>query len=241
MEIEKQRLNKYLSDMGVCSRREADRLVEAGKITIDGHKAALGEKVDGTEQVVVNGKPLEKKKDKKVILAYNKPIGIVCSTTNQGGEKNNIVDAVKYPTRVYPVGRLDKDSEGLIFLTNDGNIVNRIMRAGNKHEKEYIVTVKKAISQDFLQKMQKGVQIEGGNTRPCKVIRISDKSFRIILTQGMNRQIRRMCEVLTYDVVSLKRVRIMNVKLGELKTGTYRELTKEEMDELYRLTAKSRN
>ncbi len=238
--MEKQRLNKYLSDIGWCSRREADRLTEAGKIMIDGRKAVLGEKVSGAEEILINGKSI-KTNHKKVILAYNKPVGIVCSTKNQGGEQNNIVDAVHYPLRVYPVGRLDKDSQGLIFMTNDGDIVNKIMKAGNKHEKEYEVVVNQPITRDFLQKMQKGVNIEDGKTRPCRVEKTGKSSFRIILTQGMNRQIRRMCEVLSYEVVSLKRIRIMNITLGDIPMGKYRELTEEEMAGLRKLIKHSNN
>lgn len=233
------RLNKYLSDVGVCSRREADRLTEAGKIMIDGHKALLGEKVCGEEEILVNGKPV-KDKDEKVVLAYYKPVGIVCSTKNQGKEKNNIVDAVHYPVRVYPAGRLDKDSEGLIFLTNDGEMVNKIMRAGNYHEKEYVVTVNRPVTDDFLKKMGGGVRIPAGMTRPCKIEKTGEREFRIILTQGMNRQIRYMCEAFQYQVVTLKRIRIMNVTLGNLKEGEYRKVTEAERREMERLCAGKR-
>lgn len=236
---EQMRLNKFLSDAGVCSRREADRLTEAGRVTIDGRRAVLGEKVSGSEEIRVDGK-LTGRSAQKVIIAYNKPAGIVCSTKNQGKEKNNIVDAVHYPERVYPVGRLDKDSEGLIFLTNDGTIVNQIMRAGNYHEKEYVVTVDKPVTDAFLKAMQAGVRIPSGMTRPCRAERTGGREFKIILTQGMNRQIRYMCEAQDYHVVTLKRIRIMNVELGKLKTGEYRRLTEKEragLEKLCRNTA----
>ncbi|MDD3413988.1 MAG: pseudouridine synthase [Lachnospiraceae bacterium] len=241
MEENKIRLNKYLSDAGVCSRREADRLTEAKKVTIDGRIALLGEKVTGEEKICINSKEIQKN-DKKVILCYNKPRGIVCSTVDQEKKNsNNIVTAIGYPIRVYPVGRLDKDSEGLIFLTNDGDIVNKIMRAGNFHEKEYLVSVNQPVTQEFLQKMEKGVSIDAGLTRPCKVIKTGEQSFSIVLTQGLNRQIRKMCEALSYQVVTLKRIRIMNVTLGDLKCGEYREMTDEEKIELILLCKDSRN
>lgn len=241
MEENKIRLNKYLSDAGVCSRREADRLTEANKVTIDGRIALLGEKVTGKERICINGKEIQKN-ERKVILCYNKPRGIVCSTVDQEKKNsNNIVSAIGYPIRVYPVGRLDKDSEGLIFLTNDGDIVNKIMRAGNFHEKEYLVSVNQPITQEFLQKMEKGVSIDVGLTRPCKVIKIGEQSFSIVLTQGLNRQIRKMCEALSYQVVTLKRIRIMNITLDDLKCGEYREMTNEEKRELILLCKDSRN
>lgn len=234
------RLNKYLSDAGVCSRRKADALVENGRVCIDGHSALLGERVFPDSVVLVDGEKVVSE-EKKVILIYNKPIGVVCSTVNQGKEKNNIVDLIHYPLRIYPVGRLDKDSEGLILLTNDGNIVNRMMRAGNMHEKEYIVSVDHSISKDFLQNIQKGVKIEEGLTRPCKASKLNDKSFQIILTQGMNRQIRKMCHALGYEVRALKRIRIMNISLGDLAVGCYREITREEWTELGEKICNSRN
>ena len=201
----------------------------------------MGEKVTGEEKICINGKEIQKN-DKKVILCYNKPRGIVCSTVDQEKKNsNNIVSAIGYPIRVYPVGRLDKDSEGLIFLTNDGDIVNKIMRAGNFHEKEYLVSVNQPITQEFLQKMEKGVSIDVGLTRPCKVIKIGEQSFSIVLTQGLNRQIRKMCEALSYQVVTLKRIRIMNITLDDLKCGEYREMTNEEKRELILLCKDSRN
>lgn len=232
------RINKYLSEIGFCSRREADRLLEDGRVTIDGKLPELGTKVMPGQKVCVDGKPV-KGGDKPVILAVNKPVGIVCTTTKV--EKDNIVDFINYKTRVYPVGRLDKSSEGLILMTNMGEMVNKIMRAGNYHEKEYIVSVNQDITDDFLRQMSTGVPILETVTRPCKVEKLGRRKFRIILTQGLNRQIRRMCEYLGYRVVYLKRVRIMNIKLGDLKTGEYRELTPKEMAELMRLTKDSSN
>ncbi|NBH84450.1 pseudouridine synthase [bacterium C-53] len=234
------RLNKFLSDAGVCSRREADRLVEAGRVRIGGRAAVLGEKVSGEEEILVDGTPV-KGGSRKVILAYHKPAGIVCSSKNQGKEKNNIVDAVHYPVRIYPVGRLDKDSEGLIFLTNDGEIVNKIMRAGNFHEKEYRVRINAPVTDSFLKGMGSGVRIPSGMTRPCRIWRTGETEFHIILTQGMNRQIRYMCEAFSYQVISLKRIRIMNVELGNLKKGEYRELTDAEQRELQKLCEGSKN
>lgn len=233
------RLNKFLSDAGVCSRREADRMAEAGRILIDGHKAVPGEKVSGEERILVDGAPV-RRETVKVILAYNKPTGIICSTKDQGSGKYNIVDAVNYPVRVYPAGRLDKDSEGLIFLTNDGEIVNKIMRAGNFHEKEYVVCTEQPVTDDFLEGMRQGVEIPSGKTRPCKAWRTGRNEFHIILTQGMNRQIRYMCDAFSRRVVSLKRIRIMNIELGSLKRGEYRELTKREREELERMCENSR-
>lgn len=233
---EETRINKYLSECGFCSRREADRLLEAGRISINGQVAVMGTKVKTGDTVLVDGKPV-KNHEKPVILAVNKPQGIVCTTAKV--EKDNIVDFVNYKQRVYPVGRLDKSSEGLILMTNMGDLVNKIMRAGNYHEKEYLVTVNKDITDDFLEKMRNGVPILDTVTRPCTVEKIGRRKFRIILTQGLNRQIRRMCEYLEYRVVYLKRIRIMNIKLGDLKTGEYRELTNKEISELLRLTANS--
>ncbi len=226
------RLNKYLSDIGVCSRRQADKMIEEGRVTIDGQVATIGMQVEGNELICVDEKKVQVN-HKKVILLVNKPVGIVCTAEKR--EKKNIVDFLHYPMRVYPVGRLDKDSKGLILMTNDGEIVNKIMRAGNYHEKEYLVKVNKPVTKEFLQGMAGGVPILDTVTRKCKVWQVSKQSFRIILTQGLNRQIRRMCEYYGYDVVSLKRERIMNLKLGDLKEGTYREITKEEKQELFRL------
>ena len=230
------RLNKYLSEAGYCSRREADRLIEEGKVFVDVNRAIMGMRVDDTNLIRVNGKTISNK-EKPVIIALNKPRGIVC--TAQKKEKDNIIDFVNYKTRIYPVGRLDKESEGLILLTNMGDLVNKIMRAGNYHEKEYIVTVDKVITKEFLKKMSEGVPILDTVTRKCKVEKIDDYCFRIILTQGLNRQIRRMCEHFNYNVKKLVRVRIMNIKLGDLPVGKYRELTSGELEKLTELTKNS--
>ena len=230
------RLNKYLSEAGYCSRREADRLIEEGKVFVDGNRAIMGMRVDDTNLIRVNGKTISNK-EKPVIIALNKPRGIVC--TAQKKEKDNIIDFVNYKTRIYPVGRLDKESEGLILLTNMGDLVNKIMRAGNYHEKEYIVTVDKVITKEFLKKMSEGVPILDTVTRKFKVEKIDDYCFRIILTQGLNRQIRRMCEHFNYNVKKLVRVRIMNIKLGDLPVGKYRELTSGELEKLTELTKNS--
>lgn len=215
------RLNKFISDTGVCSRREADRLIENGSVTINGEIATVGSKVSEQDQVLIDGKPL-KAKPKRVYLAYHKPVGITCTTERH--IQGNIVDAVRYPERIFPIGRLDKPSEGLIFLTNDGDIVNKILRAGNAHEKEYVVTVNKPITERFIQQMSRGVPILDTVTLPCTVLQRSKQSFSIILTQGLNRQIRRMCEHLGYDVVTLKRNRIMHIRLAGLKPGQWRLL-----------------
>lgn len=226
------RLNKYLSDAGVCSRRQADRWVEEGKITINGNMAVMGQRVLPGDKVAVNGKPIKKEED-KVLLAYNKPRGIVCTTSKV--EKNNIVDYINYDKRIYPVGRLDKDSSGLILLTNQGELVDKILRGSNYHEKEYIVTLNKKITPEFLRAMGSGVPILDTVTRPCELEQMGPRTFRIILTQGLNRQIRRMCEYFDYKVVELKRVRIMNIRLGKLKEGTYRKIAGKELEELKRL------
>lgn len=220
------RLNKYLSDIGVCSRRAADRLAQEGKITVNGIVAQPGMRVTPEDDIRVEGKPV-RKEEKKVYLALNKPRGIVCTAEKR--EKNNIIDYVNYPLRIYPVGRLDKDSEGLILLTNDGAIVNGMMRARNCHEKEYQVKVDRAFDSGFLERMAQGVPILDTVTRPCRIRRMGSDTFAIILTQGLNRQIRRMCETLGYRVVRLKRVRIMNIRLGSLPCGKWRELTSEEL------------
>ncbi len=232
------RINKYLSEAGYCSRRVADRLIEEGKVTINGEVSKIGTKVDEEDYVEVKGQRIEKsKKQKNVYLAFNKPVGIVC-TSDKSVEPDNIIDFINYPTRIFPVGRLDKPSEGLIFLTNDGDIVNKILRARNNHEKEYIVSLNRPINRDFIQSMSNGVEILGTKTKNCFVKKLGQKKFKILLTQGLNRQIRRMCESLGYRVISLKRVRIMNIKL-DIPTGKYREFTGEEILELNRLLAKS--
>ena len=225
------RINKYLSEVGYCSRRVADSLIEEGKVTINGEIPEMGTKVEDGDQVEVEGQRIEKSmKHEKIYLVFNKPAGIVC-TTDRRVESDNIIDFIKYPTRIFPIGRLDKPSEGLIFLTNDGDIVNKILRARNNHEKEYIVSVNRPINRDFIQSMSNGVEILDTITKNCFVKQLGPKKFRIILTQGLNRQIRRMCESLGFRVKSLKRVRIMNIKL-DVSTGEYREFTKEELFEL---------
>lgn len=223
------RINKFISETGFCSRREVDKLVEAGRITINGKPAELGSQVEEGDDVRVDGKPISSRKQ-GVYIALNKPVGIT-STTEQH-VRGNIVDFVGHKERIFPIGRLDKDSEGLILLTNDGDIVNKILRAENNHEKEYIVTVDKPITPMFLQGMASGVRILGTMTKPCQVFKQEEKVFRIILTQGLNRQIRRMCSAFGYEVRRLKRVRIMNIRLGGLAVGRWRDLTSQEMDEL---------
>ena len=262
------RINKYLSEAGVCSRREADRQVEAGNVTIDGVVASMGAKVlpdqtvlfcgkpgnvtiDGKtarmgdqvsdgQEVCFCGRPVQKEKE-MILIALNKPAGIVCTAEKR--EKNNVIDFLHYPKRIYPVGRLDKESEGLLLLTNNGEIVNKIMRSGNMHEKEYIVTVNKPVTDSFLRGLAGGVPLVELNatTRKCKVWRIGKRQFGIILTQGLNRQIRRMCEYFGYRVEKLVRTRIMNIELGDLKAGTYREVTPQEYKELMRLVKDSSN
>ena len=232
------RINKYLSEVGYCSRRRADRLIEEGKVTINGKVPEIGTKVDDCDLVEVEGKRIEKStKQKKIYLAFNKPVGIVC-TTNREVEPDNIIDFIKYPKRIFPIGRLDKWSEGLIFLTNDGDIVNKILRARNNHEKEYIVSVNRPINKEFIQSMSNGIEILETITKNCFVKQMGAKKFKIILTEGLNRQIRRMCESLGYRVQSLKRVRIMNIKL-DLPVGKYREFTKKELLELDKLLENS--
>lgn len=232
MEENKTRINKFLSESGYCSRREADKLIEQGRVTINGAIPEMGTKVGPNDEVRVNGQLINEKKDGFVYLLFNKPIGIEC-TTNQS-IKNNVVDYINYPERVFPIGRLDKASEGLLLMTNDGDIVNKILRARNNHEKEYIVTVNKPITERFIQRMASGVPILETVTRKCKVEQISKFTFRIILTQGLNRQIRRMCEYLDYEVTALKRIRIINISL-DVPVGKYRELTKKELDKLNEL------
>ena len=232
------RINKYLSEVGYCSRRRADRLIEEGKVTINGKIPQIGTKVEEGDQVEVEGQIIEKPtKQKNIYLAFNKPVGIVC-TTDRRVEPDNIIDFIKYPSRIFPVGRLDKSSEGLIFLTNDGDIVNKILRARNNHEKEYIVGVDRSLDRDFVQRMSNGVEILDTITKTCIVELLGPKKFKIILTQGLNRQIRMMCESLGYRVKSLKRVRIMNIKL-DVPLGKYREFTNEELLELKKLLENS--
>ena len=227
-----------MSDAGVCSRREADRLIESGKVTVDGKRAEMGMKVT-EHQIVCVGKKQVKPKDEMILIAVNKPVGIVC--TEEKREKNNIIDFLKYPTRITYIGRLDKDSEGLILMTNNGDIINKMMRAGNEHEKEYIVTVNKPITDEFLEKMANGVPILDTVTRKCKIEKVGKFKFRIILTQGLNRQIRRMCEYCGFKVTRLVRIRVMNIKLGDLKVGQYRNDTEKEIAELYELIKDSSN
>jgi len=236
--MEAVRINKYLSEIGFCSRRAADKLIEQGRITVNGKPVEMGIKVSPQDHVAVDGEQVGKKTEKPVYIAFNKPVGIVC-TTDTKVEKNNIIDYINYPSRIFPIGRLDKPSEGLIFLTNDGDIVNKILRARNNHEKEYVVTVNKPITKSFVDKMGKGVPILDTVTRPCVVKQTHEREFRIILTQGLNRQIRRMCEYLGYRVVRLKRVRIMNVTLDICK-GKWRDLTTKELAEINRLVAASK-
>ncbi len=231
------RINKYLSEVGYCSRRAADKLIGQGRVTINGKVPEMGAKISESDRVHVDGELISEPKEKPVYLAFNKPVGIVC-TTDTGVEKDNIIEYINYPSRIFPIGRLDKPSEGLIFLTNDGDIVNKILRARNNHEKEYLVTVDKPITTDFLVKMRNGVPILGTVTRKCEVRLVSTYQFRIILTQGLNRQIRRMCEYLDYRVKKLKRIRIMNVHL-DLAVGQWRNLTQEELDEINRLVESS--
>lgn len=221
---EEVRINKYLSAAGICSRREADRLVEAGRVTIDGVTATMGTKICEGQKICINGKPIQREEE-EILLAFYKPRGIVCTTSKK--DKNNIVDYIHYGKRIYPVGRLDKDSEGLILLTNQGKWVDAILRGSNLHEKEYIVHVNKSVTDAFVERMAGGMYLEEieRNTRPCKVTRLSDKAFKIILTQGFNRQIRRMCDALGYKVTSLKRIRVMNIELGSLRVGTYRKVS----------------
>lgn len=227
---EGKRLNKFLSEIGFCSRREADKLIEGRKVKLNGQIAGIGAKVLPGDQVMVNGQFIDNDVEEHVYIAFNKPVGIVC-TTDTLNERNNIVDFIKHERRIFPIGRLDKDSEGLIFLTSDGDIVNKILRAGNKHEKEYIVTVDHPITKDFVAKMSNGIPILGGTTKKCLVEQTKSDEFKIVLTQGLNRQIRRMCEYLNYEVVKLKRVRIMNIKL-DVGQGNWRNLNQVEMAQI---------
>lgn len=230
------RLNKYLSEVGYCSRRKADTLIEEGRVTVNGEVPQMGTKIRPDDQVRVNGELITPPKRDNTYLAFNKPIGIVCTTNPK--EKKNIVDYINYPTRIFPIGRLDKPSEGLILMTDDGDIVNKILRARNNHEKEYIVTVDRLISKDFIERMANGIPILNTVTRQCEVEKLSKNTFRIVLTQGLNRQIRRMCEYLGYQVVKLKRTRIMNIPL-DVPVGKYRELTPGELQELNSLLGES--
>jgi 23S rRNA pseudouridine2604 synthase len=237
MNIKQTRINKFLSEVGYCSRRAADKLIDQGRVTINGKVPEMGTKIIPGDEVRVDGELISEPKENPVYLAFNKPIGIVC-TTDTKVEKDNIIDFINYPKRIFPIGRLDKPSEGLIFLTNDGDIVNKILRARNHHEKEYLVTVDKPITKNFLKQMQEGVPILETVTRKCEITEINKYQFKIILTQGLNRQIRRMCEYLDYRVKKLKRVRIMNVKL-DIPTGKWRDLTAAELKEINRLVSDS--
>jgi len=229
-------LNKFISSTGVCSRREAEKLIVAGRVTINREIAQLGNRVFKGDVVKVDGRKLQAK-PKTLYIALNKPVGIV--STTDARERNNIVKHINYPERLFPIGRLDKPSEGLIFLTNDGDIVNKILRAGNNHQKEYIVSVNKQITEDFIEKMSKGIPILGTVTQKCSVEKQNNVTFKIILTQGLNRQIRRMCEYLDYEVTKLKRTRIMNIELGTLNSGDWRELTEDEMKEINKMISSS--
>ena len=235
------RLNKYLADAGVCSRREADKLIEEGKVLVDGVVAAMGTKVEPGQSVICDGKQVGEKEE-PVFLIVNKPKGIVCTTSDKD-HAQNIVEFLNYPKRIYPVGRLDKDSEGLLLMTNEGDIVNKILRGGNDHEKEYAVAVNKPVTEEFLKKMRAGVYIEDLDvtTKPCRAWQTGSHTFHIILTQGLNRQIRRMCRALDYHVMNLKRVRIMNIKLGHLERGQYRALFPDEVEDLRKMLEGSTN
>ncbi len=236
-EQELTRINKYLSEVGYCSRRAADKLIEEGRVTINGKVPEMGTKVAPNDDVCVDGKSVVEKTKKRIYIAFNKPVGIVCTTDNRR-EKNNIIDFINYPERIFPIGRLDKPSEGLIFLTDDGDIVNKILRARNNHEKEYIVSVNRPVTKSFIQKMASGIPILGTVTKKCEVEQTGKFEFRIVLTQGLNRQIRRMCEFCGYEVTALKRVRIMNVSL-DVPVGEWRYISDEEMNELNQLVSDS--
>lgn len=236
-ETQSKRINKYLSEIGYCSRRAADQLILENRVTINGSVPQMGTKIGLEDLVRVDGKLVSTPRDKPVYIAFNKPVGIVC-TTDIKAERNNIIDYIKYPKRIFPIGRLDKASEGLILLTSDGDIVNKILRARNNHEKEYIVTVNKPINLDFIRRMSNGIPILDTITRKCEVEQLDKNCFKIILTQGLNRQIRRMCEHLNYKVIKLKRVRIMNIKL-DLAVGKWRYLSDHELNEIGRLISGS--
>ena len=231
------RINKYLSEVGFCSRREADKLIDAGRVTINGNVPEMGTKINPGDQIRVDGKLISEPEEEHVYIAFNKPIGIVC-TTDIKAEKNNIIDFINHPKRIFPIGRLDKESEGLILLTSDGDIVNKILRAKNNHEKEYVVTVDKPITKTFIHKMANGIPILDTITNKCEVRQVSTYKFNIVLTQGLNRQIRRMCDYLGYKVTKLKRIRIMNIILDQ-QIGKWRDLSKKEMAEVNRLIADS--
>ena len=234
------RLNKYISESGICSRREADKYIEQGNVLINGKKAKIGDQVRRSDKVIVNGQLIEpKEKDDLIMIAFNKPVGV--TSTTEIATKNNIVDYVNHSERIFPIGRLDKDSQGLIFLTNNGDIVNKILRAGNKHEKEYVVTVNKPVTDQFVEAMANGVNILGETTKNCPVTKEAPFVFRIILIQGLNRQIRRMCEHFGYEVTKLERVRIMNVTLKGIPLGDWRALTDYEMDGINKSIEKSRS
>lgn len=234
------RLNKYISEAGLCSRREADRLIEAGRVQVDGKTAVPGQKVSDNQEILVDGKSISKEEE-MVLLAVNKPRGVVCTTDKRWGDQT-VEELIHYPKRVFYMGRLDKDSEGLLLMTNNGEILNKMMRAGNYHEKEYLVRVNRPVTEAFLSGMAKGgIPVQEQQTRPCNVEKTGERTFRIILTQGLNRQIRRMCEYFGYQVVKLKRIRIMNIMLGDLPTGSYREISREEQEELYRRIQGSSN
>ena len=227
------RLNKFLSEKGICPRREADRLVDEGKVMVNGVCAVMGQKVSSADEIVVDGKKVSTKQVKPVLIAVNKPAGIVCTTARFEGEKN-IVDMVKYPTRIYPIGRLDKESEGLILMTNLGDLANEISKASNSHEKEYVVTVNNQVTESFLDKMRRGMHLEelNADTMPCVCTKTGNREFHIILKQGLNRQIRRMCAACGYRVETLKRIRIMNIHLGNIPQGNFRNVTDAEFDKL---------
>ena len=227
------RLNKFLSEKGICSRREADRLVDEGRVMVNGVCAVMGQKVSSADEIVVDGKKVSTKQVKPVLIAVNKPAGIVCTTARFEGEKN-IVDMVKYPTRIYPIGRLDKESEGLILMTNLGDLANEISKASNSHEKEYVVTVNNQVTESFLDKMRRGMHLEelNADTMPCVCTKTGNREFHIILKQGLNRQIRRMCAACGYRVETLKRIRIMNIHLGNIPQGNFRNVTDAEFDKL---------
>ncbi len=234
--MNEKRLNKAISETGFCSRREADKLIEKKRVVVNGEVAGLGVKVTPTDTIQIDGKTI-KKETKNIYLAFNKPVGITCTTDTS--IKSNIISFINYGERIFPIGRLDKPSEGLIFLTNDGDIVNKILRSQNNHEKEYIVTVNKNITSAFLKRMRNGVPILDTVTKKCRVDKIDNRTFSIVLTQGLNRQIRRMCNYLGYEVKTLKRVRIMNIGLGNLKTGKYRSFSSSELSEILMLVENS--
>lgn len=231
-------LNKYISDTGICSRREADKFIESGRVLLNGVVAMKGNRVEEGDEVLLDGKPL-RKNPKRIYIAFHKPRGLTCTTDLR--DKTNVISYINHPQRIFPIGRLDKDSEGLIFLTNDGDIVNKILRSRNGHEKEYIVVVDKELAPDFVKRMSNGIPILGTTTKKCMVEKKGRSIFRIILTQGLNRQIRRMCEYLSYDVVKLKRTRIMSIKLDDLAPGKWRYFSEAEMQEIETLLEESTN